>query len=189
MAEISDKRKRNLQLDKFSEDRIPKWVIPSIAGSWFVGLIALFWVYAYTDITLLETLKYQLFFSVFFTLIPYKLMVKLIPVDHIIMLLINVLGLGPLLTSSFLLLNFFMATNPTTYTATISSVKYGKGFNAANTVIKLQDNELDKTPKFRTFDSANRMEIIDSEYYQYTISQGLFGFDVLLDHEFIIKED
>ncbi|MFT6324658.1 MAG: hypothetical protein ACJAWO_002223, partial [Halieaceae bacterium] len=157
MVNIDNKIHKKLRFDQINMANIPRWVVPFMVGSWFIGFIALFWVYAYTEISFLGTLKYLALFSICFTLIPYKWMVKIIPVDYYFMLFINLISFGPLFTSVFLLLNFFIVTQPVSHISSIVSVKYGTDFYASSTVIQLADNELREIPKFRTFDSAYRI--------------------------------
>lgn len=175
-----------MSFDDYSKE-VPQWVTLFMASSWFIGLIVLFWVYQFTQITFLDTLKYLIFFSVFFTLLPYKWMVKIIPVDYLFMLLINLIGFGPLFTSIFLSLNFFITDPKSTQVSKIRNVDYGEGWNANQTVIELEQNALENCPKFRTFDSAYRMEILNSDSYHYTTAKGLFGFEVLTDYHFAEK--
>ncbi|MGB0390057.1 MAG: hypothetical protein ACPGRC_01145 [Salibacteraceae bacterium] len=187
MANIGNNTHKNLRYDQFQKEDIPNWVTVFMASSFFIGLIILFWVYSYTDISIFDTIKFFVFFSVFFTLIPYKWMVKIIPVDYFFMLFINIIGLGPIFTGLFLLVNLLCTGPMLTTTSEIITVDYGEGFNANNVVITLSNKDLSEIQKFRTFDPTKKIEIIDSKYYNYTTADGIFGFKVLLDYHFTRK--
>jgi hypothetical protein len=185
MVNIDNNNHKKLRFDLFNENHTPSWIVPTIVGAWFVGLILLFWVYSYTQVSLLNTLKYFLFFALLFTLIPYRWTVKVIPMEYHFHLILNFMGIGPVLTSLFFLLNFAFSNHPETHTVRIMNVEYGEGFNASNTVIQLKEGQLRDAPKFRTFDSAYRLEILDSDDFQYTLEEGLFGYKVLSDYSFV----
>lgn len=187
MVNISNNTHKKLRLDSINKDLTPKWVVPVMAGGWFTGLLLLFWIYTITDITVWETLKYLLFFSVLLTLIPYRWVVKYLPIDYSFILLLNVFGFGPILTSLFFASNFIFSNPLETKTVQIMHYKRGEGFNASHTIINLKDNCLQNCPKFRTFDPSSREQIVSHKYFSYTLSKGCFGFDVLTYYDFTTK--
>lgn len=164
----------------------PDWIVKLLAFSWFLGMGLLFWMYGITNIELTQTFKWFAFFALVFTLIPYKYMVKLIAVDHYFMLAINVVGFGPLFTSLFLILNFTFANNSVTERVEITHFHLGKEtFNQNDVVIHLENEALDSIKKFRSFSAeVYYPEILESDYYQYTLKQGLFGYEVLSEFDF-----
>ena len=189
MVNIGNNTHKSLSLDGQKNFQTPKWVIPLMVGSWFLGLLLLFWMYSYTKVTIWEVIKYYVFFAVIFTLIPYKWVVKIIPVDYYFMLFVNILGFGPLFTGIFFCANFMFSNHPTTHTKMIVQVEYGEGFESRHTIIELEGKALEKFPKFRTFDPATRTEILNSYAFTYTLADGLFGYKVLKDYAFIRNEN
>lgn len=187
MVNLSNNTHKKLRLDSVDKDLTPKWVVPVMAGGWFTGLLLLFWIYTITDITIWEMLKYLLFFSVLLTLIPYRWIVKYIPIDYPFILSLNLLGFGPILTSLFFTINFLFSSHLETKTAQIIHYKNGEGFNASHTIINLKNGYLNTCPKFRTFDSSSRKQIVSHKYFSYTLSKGCFGFDVLTHYDFTTK--
>lgn len=158
-----------------------------LAFTWFASIFALFWLYSITHITLGETLKIFLFFSVVLTLIPYQWISKFLPIDFSFMVALNFIGIGPLLTVLFLLLNLIFATNPQSHTDRITHYHRGEtGFTTNDVVIQLKDKHLEEPIKFRSFDYYNTIEILETHpYFQYTIKQGAFGYDVILNTQFL----
>ena len=185
MLNIDNNTHKNLSVNNFQSKQSLKSIAPLMAASWFIGLSILFWMYSCTDIGFFELLKYFIFFSVIFTLLPYKWLVKIIPVDYYFMIIFHFLSVGPILTGVFLLLNFSITSHPVTKTKAIKSVEYGQGFNVSSTVIELNPSQNPIPTRFRSFDSAKRIEILDADSFKFTIEKGLFGFDVLTSYHFI----
>tara|TARA_R110002050_G_scaffold149463_1_gene276074 strand:+ start:121947 stop:122516 length:570 start_codon:yes stop_codon:yes gene_type:complete len=175
-----------LKLDQPAESPPPKWLPFAMAASWFGGLFLLFWMYSLTDISLTETLKWFAFFALILTLIPYKMTVRLLPIEFHFMVVINIMGLGPVLTSLFLVINFIFASSPVEHNHPIKHFHAGKeGFNGSDLVLVLKDNALANQKKFRSFDYGQYVdEVLDSKVYKCTIKSGLFGYDVLVDPNF-----
>lgn len=173
-------------MDSLSETEAPRWLPMVMASSWFIGIILLFFLSSKTDISLIETLKWLVFFALIFTLIPYKWTVKLLPVEFHFMVAINIIALGPILTSMFLVLNFSFSSNPITRTSHIDYYHSGKeSFNNNDVVLELEHDALQDQKSFRSFEYGHYIEeIMDHENYTYTIEEGLFGYDVLVDFEF-----
>jgi hypothetical protein len=176
----------SLELDKIEVVDPPKWIVPTLATSWFLGLIILFWMYAITDILLIEIVKWFTLFSLLFTLIPYKWTVKILPVEFHFMIVLNVVGLGPLFTGLFMFINFLFAANPVSEIKNIISYHHGKeAFNTNDIVLELEDEALENQMKFRSFPYPDYIvEVKQSSKYQYTVKDGLFGYEVLTDYGF-----
>ncbi len=187
MVNIGKNTHKKLRLEVSKKEHTPKWVVPTMAGGWFSGLLILFWLYSVTAISIWETLKHLLFFSVSFTLIPYKWVVKFIPLDYPFIITLNFLGLGPILTSMFFLANFMLATPIETQVVQIVNTTRGEGFSATSTVIELKNETLQDYPKFRTFDQGSHLQIVTYPYFSYTLSNGLFGYPVLSTYDFTTK--
>ncbi len=111
-------------------------------------------------------------------------MVKILPIDYTYMIVANVMGFGPTLTSIFLLINMILATGAVTESHKITGYNYGEGFSKSQTVIRLENNALTDLEKFRSFDPAYRSQIRESETFTITISNGFFGYEVLADYKF-----
>jgi hypothetical protein len=177
---------RPLKMDAMGDPDSPRWLPMVMAASWFIGMISLFLVSSKTDISLVETLKWFTFFALLFTLVPYKWTVKLLPIEFHFMVIINIMGLGPVLTSLFLMLNLAFATNPVTKTSHIDYYHSGKeAFNGGDLVLELENDALQTQKSFRSFEYGQYIdEIVDHKNYTYTIEKGLFGYDVLVDFKF-----
>ena len=175
-----------LKMDNTSEPDAPKWLPMAMASSWFIGLILLFWLSSKTDISFTDTLKWFAFFALLFTLIPYKWMVKLLPVEYHFMVIINVMALGPIFTSLFLFLNLAFASNPVTVTSHIDYYHSGnEQFNGNDLILELENDALKEQKTFRSFEYGQYInDVVDNKNYTYTIEKGLFGYDVLVDFKF-----
>lgn len=186
MLNVAQKNKfyNSLELDFMPNPEPPKWLSMALASSWFIGLLLLFWVYSDTNISFTEILKWFAFFSLIFTLIPYKWMVKVLPIDYTFMIVVNVMGLGPIFTSIFLIVNMIFSTGAVTESHKIEHYYNGDGFNKNQTIIRLEDSALNEMEKFRSFDPAYRGLIKESEIFTITISKGLFGYEVMDDYKF-----
>jgi len=175
-----------LSLDQVSPQNAPDWMVKLLALTWFIGMGFLFWIYSITDIELSQTAKWFAFFALVFTLVPYRIMYQMIPVDYYFMLVINTIGFGPFFTSLFLMLNLIFANHTVTERVRISHFHLGKdAFNQKDVVIHLENKALSNTIKFRSFSSeVYYSDINESNYFNYTIKQGLFGYDVMSDFNF-----
>jgi hypothetical protein len=180
----------------FSENAIRKsnsfWKKPSkfrapiLALSWFSGLILLYWMYQNTTISFLETVKWYVFFSVVFTLIPLKWIRKFAPLDFSHFLAINIIGMGPVCSGLFLTLNMVFASSPTTENHEIINFSRSKEpFENNYVVITLDHNALENQPKFRRFEYSSTLEeLMKVDSISYTIQQGLFGYEVRTHYAF-----
>lgn len=156
----------------------PNWVHPTIAGGWFVGLFMIIGGYSVTAITLTETLKWFLLFALIGTLIPFKHILKAVWLDYTYWIAANIIGIGPLLTGAFLLINLLFASGATDTTYAITEVPRIKSPTGGSTTIVLENNALDDYDKFRTF---TYHDVLFKKSVTYTFKNGLFGYSVLAD--------
>ena len=164
----------------------PSWLNFSfvLASAWFIGLFLLYGMYQYTDIHFFETIKWLFLFALAFTMIPYKLVLKVITIDYSHLLALNLIGFGPFFTGMFLLLNFVFASQTTINTyAIVDTMKSVIPFENSFIFIDLEDGALKDQRKFRRFDVAYLDDFKEADSITYTISKGLFGYDVLNDYE------
>ena len=187
MKNIGNNTHKKLTLDLSNKDNTPKWVVPFLAGGWFTGLLVLYYLFNVTHISIWQTLKYLLVFSVIFTLVPYKWVVKIVPIDYPFVLILNFLALGPICTSLFFIGNFLFHSSTLTETAEIVHYENGEGFQKSSIILKLKGDKLQNIPKFRTFDASYYKEIAYHRYLEYRLAEGLFGYQVMTDYEFITK--
>jgi len=169
-------------------NKLPHWLNFGfiLATSWFLGIFILFRMYQFTDISFTETLKWFAFFAVVVTLIPYKWVLKVVTIEYTQLLGLNIIGFGPFFTGIFLLFNMVFASNPTTNTFAITdSAPSQILFENHYIVVELEGDALKDKPKFRRFDQAYLQDIRDSDSIIYTISSGVFGYDVLEDYELV----
>jgi hypothetical protein len=155
---------------------IPSWFAPSIVGFWFIGLFITWNAYYQTEITFIETLKWFLFFALTGTLIPHKLILKFIWLDYTYWITSNIVGIGPLLTGIFLTINLTITDLPTTKTYQIIQIHYPESIEYTETIVSLENNELQDHPKFRTFDYH------DVKYHKsitYHFTTGYFGYRII----------
>ena len=164
----------------------PDWLVKLLALSWFIGMGLLFWMFGVTNIELSQTFKLFAFFALVFTLIPFRFMQRIIAVDYYFMIAINVVGFGPLFTSLFLLLNFTFTEPIITEKSQITRYHLGKEtLNQNDVIIHLENDALENIKKFRTFSSeVYYNEIKTSKYFRYTLSHGLFGYEVISNTKF-----
>lgn len=164
---------------EFKERPIPPtWINPAIASGWFIGLFLIWGMYTTTQITIIETFKWYFLFATVITILPYRLILKVIFLEYTYWIVANVVGIGPLVTGLFLLLNFLFSYNPTTTKYAIEKVPRPEPRAVGPTTIILENNTLEHHPKFRTFDFH---EIVFQKSVTYTFEDGLFGYPILKD--------
>ena len=182
MHQLSEYNKQSEQVhwEVIPDDELPWWVTPVLAGTWFVGLFVIFWMYQTTDISLVEILKWFVLFAVVLTLIPYKWVLKFIKIEYSQLLAINFIGLGPFLTSLFLIFNSLFAPLSTTTTYGVNSfVLSDSGFENDYLFVVLEGDSLKDQPKLRRFEYSHfKIVVQESDSLELTIKKGLFGYDV-----------
>lgn len=155
-----------------------------MALGWFAGIFLLYWMYQYTDITFTDTVKWFVFFSVILTVIPYKWILKYLTIEYSQLIALNIIGFGPMFTGLFLTLNMALADKPTVTTYAIKTTGVSsQPFENHFVMVILKDNALQKQTRFRRFDQVYLQDFLRSDSITYTISNGLFGYDVLVDYE------
>lgn len=188
MSEISSSksRKSSFRLVPNQNSTPPKWLNHVLAGSWFVGLFLIYWMYQITDISLGALFKWFLFFAVIATLIPFKWVRKKIDIEYSQLIAVNIIGLGPICTSLFLVCNLLFSPSKVTSDYAIWHFERSKEpFENNFLVIDLKEKALLDQPKFRRFDYTQNIEnVMNYDSIQMTISKGAFGFDVLTDYNF-----
>ena len=178
-------KEQRLQWQVGNADPSHSWLIPVLAATWFIGLIVMYVMYQKTDISFTQTLKLFALFAVGFTLIPYKWILKVVQIEYSLVLGINIIGIGPLFTSLFLVLNFIFASSMVSNTYEISGCE--RSINPLENryvVVVLTDDSYKNQSKLRRFDYVYKLDISDSDSITLTIGKGLFGYDVRVDYEF-----
>lgn len=155
---------------------IPSWVAPSIAGFWFIGLFLIWNAYFQTEITWVETSKWYLFFALTGTLIPYKFIIKYVWLEYTYWITAHIVGVGPILTGFFLLLNLTFTGQPSSETYQITEVQVPESQEYTIITVKLEDNALEHHPKFRTFDYY---QIRYHKSITYVFTEGIWGYRVM----------
>lgn len=156
----------------------PEWVYPTIAGFWFLGMLLIFGGYSVTAITLTETFKWLALFATIGTLVPFKHIIKAVWLDYSFWIAANVIGIGPILTGLFLIVNFLFSSVPQTVTYPIIDVPRNTSPTGGTTTIVLANNALDDYSKFRSF---TYHDVLFQKSVTYTFEKGLFGYDVFID--------
>lgn len=162
------------------KDKSNKALLWSILA-YFIGFSLVVFFYSQTLIDLFSLSKFYVGFAVIGFLIPLRLYSKWFHIIKYEMIIINLIGIGPLLTGIFLLLNFIFSSNPKQVTYEIRGIE-----------VKGMDVHLDLSPKISS--ENQKIKIVSdldfsenamSDSVEITTAHGLFGYIVIKNRRFI----
>ena len=144
--------------------------------SLFIGLILIIEFYSITIISFYTITRFLVGFALFGFLIPLKYYQKWFQFIKYEMIIFNVIGVAPLFTAIFLLINFTIPLSTTTEDFKIEKFYFDNGqFKGV-----ILDNHLfSKEPRIVEFQNINPNSIKHKGILRLTLSKGLFGFEVV----------
>lgn len=190
MNYLSDRKDETMDV-KFHPDGIqykdPTRIVNILmASGWFFGMFLIFYIFPFTEISFLKIFILFAFFALTATLIPYKYVQKVLPVDYWHVIAVNVAGIGPLCTGLFLLVNMQFAVNPITYRYEIKGFSHNReSFKVNSVTMKLSGDNLESHPDFKIVDYPTyKTNLLEKDSVKITLSDGLLGYTVFEGIEF-----
>lgn len=190
---MSELKRRNIRVtsDRFTPSeyfRNGDWhwsytvVIVGILG----GFFSVFYVGKHTLVDWLDIMKLFLFLALIPLLVPYKIQRKYLKVERLEMMLLHVLGTGPVLLSLLMWLNFFVVTNEEQSAFVIDEIKsVGTGISPGDVEFILKDNKFEEFRRIRIYDHLEiGSEILEAETLVCTLADGCLGYKVVKNVEF-----
>ncbi len=154
--------------------------------SFFIGFGLCLGFYNFTLLDIIDLSKLLAFFAVIGFLIPLKLYRRWFHFIKYEVIFFNVMGIAPLFTGLFLTLNFIFASNPTTHKFKIEKIYFEGQEDFKSVGVVLENNYFSGERKIVELTDVNPSEIYEKSNFQVTISEGLFGFQVI-NEKLIIK--
>ena len=157
-----------------------KKVITIAVFAFFIGYALMLLIYPYILINFFTLTQFFVGFTVVSFLIPLKLYQKWFQFIKYEMILFNILGIGPLFTGLFLLLNLLITTNAQTINYKIIGCKT----SGQNIELKLQSEIGEIDPKITNMSNVNLEEFVAATTIDITLAKGIFGLTVIKDRTF-----
>ena len=155
--------------------------------AFFVGFGCILGFYYVTLIDFYGLTKFMALFGVLGFLIPLKFYRKWFHFIKYEMIVFNILGLMPFLTGLFLVLNFVFSSDSTTKEYKIEKVYFeGEGMHKTPGII-LEDNIFSGERKIVEIKDIELIGFDEKTYFSVTIAEGLFGYQVVKNREFVRK--
>lgn len=176
--------------DKYQAQYHPKkdrsyTIIVLMILAFFIGLGLIVSYYDITLISIFSLSKFIVAFAVIGFLIPLKVYQKWFHFIKYEVIIFNIIGISPLLTGLFLLLNYSIASEPVTNKYRVEKI-YIDGQPGYETVgVVLEKNFFSGEQKIVQIKDPNPKEMMTNRYLKVTIAQGLFGFEVVQEKEFV----
>lgn len=146
----------------------------------FLGFGLILLLYPLILINFFTLTQFFVGFTVVGFLIPLKLYQKWFQFIKYEMILFNILGVGPLFTGLFLLLNLLITTNAQTINYQIIGCKT----SGQNIELKLQSEIGVIDPKITSMSNVNLEEFVAAKTIDITLAKGIFGLTVIKDRTF-----
>lgn len=193
MSNLPIKRKLFFRKTHVVEERERTWhwsYTVMIIG-WFVGIVTIYTIGLQTLLNVYDFTRFIAFFCLIGLVIPFRFYRKWFKIDQLEIVLFNVMGVGPLVFSTLLLVNYFSAQTVRTEKHRIvriesldSSLHGGKLFYR----IYLENDAYDRYPSLRRIDP-----LIDNFYpsstriIQFELAKGWLGWDVIYSKSGVAK--
>lgn len=172
------KSSNNYQVKK---DKSLLYIKLAVLG-FFVGLFMIFGFYSITIISFFTLSKFIIGFSIIGFLIPLKYYQKWFQFIKYEMIIFNVIGVGPVFTGLFLLLNFTFSLSTNVKKYKIEQI-YFDGGNQIGVILK--DNAYSRETRIIEFPYKRITEIKHNQTLKLTLNTGIFGFQVIKNRELI----
>ncbi len=172
-------KQTSLNSDNYKpKDRSFKIIFISVAG-FFVGFGLCVGFYYHTLIDIFELSKFMAGFAVIGFLIPLKFYKKWFHFIKYEMIIFNVLGVSPLFTGLFLLLNYTFTSGTYTHHYKIEKIYIEGEVDITSIGVVLENNFFSHERKIVELTDIPPNEIYEKNFLKLTISKGLFGYDVI----------
>lgn len=172
--EISERKTKYQTQKDYSYHFLYAAVIALFLG---VGMCLVF--YSITLITIFQFSKILAVFMVIGFLIPLKFYQKWLHFIKYETIIFNIIGIGPFLTGLFLLMNFVFSTNSHTHQYRIDKI-YRDGHDSYQSLgVILENNIFSSEPKIIELTDEEFLSIYKKKSMILTVSDGLFGFQVI----------
>ncbi len=166
------------------KDRSLRYLTLAVVGL-FSGVILCIGFYSITLLNIYELSKIITFFGVVGFLIPIKYYQKWFHFIKYEVIIFNIVGLCPFLTGLFLLLNFAFANDPHTHEYKIEKIYIEGELNYKSIGVVLENNFFSQEPKIVELTETDTYQINQKKFLRVTICQGLFGYEVIKEREFL----
>lgn len=157
-----------------------KKVITIAVFAMFIGFGLIITIYPFILINFFTLTQFFVGFTVVGFLIPLKLYRKWFQFIKYEMILFNILGVGPLFTGLFLVLNLLITTDAQTINYQIIGCKT----SGQNIELKLQSEIGVIDPKITSMSNVNLEEFVAAKTIDITLAKGIFGLTVIKDRTF-----
>lgn len=162
-----------------AKDSSKKAITVAVFG-FFIGFGLLFFLFPLTLINFFKLSQFYIGFTVIGLIVPLRFYQKWFQFIKYEMILFNILGAGPMLTSLFLLSNLLITTNEQTINYKIIGCKI-----SGQTIELKLNSEIEKiNPKITTMSDVNMEEFITAKSIDITLAKGIFGLMVIKDRSF-----
>lgn len=163
---------------KPTHDRSFKAMLVSVLG-FFLGFGLCVGFYSYTLINIIELSRFFVLFAVIGFLIPLRFYGKWFHFVKYEMIIFNLLGVAPFLTGLFLVLNFTFISSSYTHQYRIEKIYFEGEENYKSIGVVLENNFFSGERKIVELSDIPPNEILGNRFLKVTISEGLFGYDVI----------
>lgn len=175
-------------IDKYNEpsqerykpisDRSFTIIFISIVG-FFIGFTLCVAFYSYTLISIFELSQLMVAFAIIGFFVPLKYYRKWFHFIKYEMIIFNILGVAPFLTGLFLVLNFTFISNAHTHMYRIEKVYFEGDVHFKSMGVVLENNFFSGERKIVELTDVHPQEILNKQFLKITISEGVFGFNVI----------
>tara|TARA_Y100000768_G_scaffold324065_1_gene260699 strand:- start:25 stop:612 length:588 start_codon:yes stop_codon:yes gene_type:complete len=172
--------KRKLRFSKTNlnepEEREWHWSYWVMIGGLFSGLFIILFVGIPTVLSLYELSRLLAFFSLTGLLIPFKFYRKYLDIDQLEIVFFNIIGVGPIVLSVLLLLNYFIVLSTTEEIYSVKKVELLENSLLNSGVyyrLEFDQDELIEYPNFRKFHYGEDGFLPSkTRYVKFTIDHG-----------------
>ena len=166
-------------------DRSFKAILVSVLGL-FLGFGLCVVYYSYTLIDIFGLSKFIALFAIIGFLIPLKFYRKWFHFVKYEMIIFNLIGVAPFFTGLFLLLNFTFVSSSYTHQYRVEKIYFeGGGKTYRSMGVVLENNFFSGERKVVELTNVDPSEVLDKKFLKLTISEGLFGYQVIKEKVFI----
>lgn len=148
----------------------------------FVGTLLIIGLYSITIISLYTIIKLLIGFAIVGFLIPLKYYQKWFYFLKYEMIVFNIIGISPLFTGLFLLLNFTVPLNTTITDYKIEKIYFD---DSQYMVVVLENKIFSEEQRILKLSNKSLIKIEGKNALKLTLSKGLFGLDVVNDRELV----
>lgn len=145
----------------------------------FIGFGLCIGFYSYTLINIFELSKFMVLFGIVGFLIPLRFYNKWFHFIKYEMIIFNVMGVAPFLTGLFLFLNFTFVSNSYTHYYKIEKIYFEGESSFKSMGVVLENNFFSGERKIVELTDVSPNDLVEKKFLKLTISEGIFGYDVI----------